>query len=106
MPSTARRSAMPALAEVDLAHAPICPDFLRRALHQDRALDQDGDALGEPEHEVHVVLDEEDDMNLVFRFAERITVLVEGSILVEGTTQEIGADRRVREVYLGEGGHG
>jgi len=45
-------------------------------------------------------------MNLVFRFAERITVLVEGSILVEGTPQEIAADRRVREVYLGEGEHG
>jgi len=48
----------------------------------------------------------EHDMNLVFRFAERITVLVEGSILVEGTPQEIAADRRVREVYLGEAGHG
>jgi branched-chain amino acid transport system ATP-binding protein len=48
----------------------------------------------------------EHDMNLVFRFAERITVLVEGSILVEGTPQEIAADARVREVYLGEGGHG
>ena len=44
----------------------------------------------------------EHDMDLVFRFAERITVLVEGSILVEGTPQEISADRRVREVYLGE----
>jgi len=44
----------------------------------------------------------EHDMNLVFRFAERITVLVEGAILVEGTPQEIAADRRVREVYLGE----
>ena len=48
----------------------------------------------------------EHDMNLVFRFAERITVLVEGSILVEGAPQEIAADRRVREVYLGEGTHG
>ncbi|TMB02776.1 MAG: ABC transporter ATP-binding protein [Deltaproteobacteria bacterium] len=48
----------------------------------------------------------EHDMNLVFRFAERITVLVEGSILVEGAPQEIAANPRVREVYLGEGGHG
>jgi branched-chain amino acid transport system ATP-binding protein len=48
----------------------------------------------------------EHDMNLVFRFAERITVLVDGAILVEGTPQEIGADRRVREVYLGEARHG
>jgi len=42
----------------------------------------------------------EHDMDLVFRFARRITVLVRGSILVEGTPAEIGADVRVREVYL------
>jgi branched-chain amino acid transport system ATP-binding protein len=48
----------------------------------------------------------EHDMNLVFRFAERITVLVEGSILVEGAPEEIASNPRVREVYLGEGGHG
>ncbi|MCC7060032.1 MAG: ABC transporter ATP-binding protein [Burkholderiaceae bacterium] len=44
----------------------------------------------------------EHDMGLVFRFAERITVLVAGSILVQGSPVEIAADRRVREVYLGE----
>ena len=44
----------------------------------------------------------EHDMDLVFRFAERITVLVRGSVLTEGTPDEIAADRRVREVYLGE----
>jgi len=43
----------------------------------------------------------EHDMNLVFRFAERITVLVAGAILVEGAPPEIQADPRVREVYLG-----
>jgi branched-chain amino acid transport system ATP-binding protein len=43
----------------------------------------------------------EHDMDLVFRFARRITVLVRGTILVEGTPQEIAADPRVREVYLG-----
>ena len=43
----------------------------------------------------------EHDMKLVFRFASRISVLVAGEILVEGTPQEIGADPRVREVYLG-----
>jgi branched-chain amino acid transport system ATP-binding protein len=44
----------------------------------------------------------EHDMDLVFRLAKRITVLVQGAILVEGTPPEIAADPRVREVYLGE----
>ena len=48
----------------------------------------------------------EHDMQLVFRFAERITVLVGGRLLTEGTPAEIAADRRVREVYLGEAEHG
>jgi branched-chain amino acid transport system ATP-binding protein len=48
----------------------------------------------------------EHDMELVFRFAERITVLVGGRILTEGTPEEIAADSRVREVYLGEAQHG
>ncbi len=43
----------------------------------------------------------EHDMDLVFRFASRIIVLVGGRILVEGAPQEIAADPRVREVYLG-----
>ncbi|HVA14443.1 MAG TPA: ABC transporter ATP-binding protein [Stellaceae bacterium] len=47
----------------------------------------------------------EHDMELVFRLARRITVLVQGAILVEGTPQEIAADPRVREVYLGERAH-
>jgi branched-chain amino acid transport system ATP-binding protein len=45
----------------------------------------------------------EHDMNLVFRFAKRIIVMVGGRILVEGTPEEIAADQRVREVYLGRG---
>ena len=48
----------------------------------------------------------EHDMELVFRFAERITVLVGGKVLTEGTPAEIAADPRVREVYLGEAQHG
>jgi branched-chain amino acid transport system ATP-binding protein len=48
----------------------------------------------------------EHDMELVFRFAERITVLVAGQVLTEGAPAEIAADPRVREVYLGEAQHG
>jgi branched-chain amino acid transport system ATP-binding protein len=47
----------------------------------------------------------EHDMDLVFRFASRITVLVQGAVLVEGAPQEIAGDRRVHEVYLGEAQH-
>jgi branched-chain amino acid transport system ATP-binding protein len=45
----------------------------------------------------------EHDMNLVFRFARRISVLVSGRIVAEGTPAEIASDDLVREVYLGQG---
>jgi branched-chain amino acid transport system ATP-binding protein len=48
----------------------------------------------------------EHDMDVVFRFARRITVLVQGEVLVEGPPDEIANDRRVHEVYLGEKHHG
>jgi ABC-type branched-subunit amino acid transport system ATPase component len=44
----------------------------------------------------------EHDMGLVFRFAQRITVLAAGAVLMEGEPQEVAADERVRSVYLGE----
>jgi branched-chain amino acid transport system ATP-binding protein len=47
----------------------------------------------------------EHDMDVVFRFASRIIVMVSGGILVEGTPQEIAADPQVREVYLGGAHH-
>jgi ABC-type uncharacterized transport system ATPase subunit len=40
-------------------------------------------------------------MSLVFRFAQRITVLVGGALLVEGTVDEVRANQQVRDVYLG-----
>jgi branched-chain amino acid transport system ATP-binding protein len=42
------------------------------------------------------------DMDLVFRVAKRITVLVGGRVLSEGPPDEIALDPRVRGVYLGE----
>ncbi|HEX9396083.1 MAG TPA: ABC transporter ATP-binding protein [Burkholderiales bacterium] len=48
----------------------------------------------------------EHDMDLVFRFAQRITVMVQGQVLVEGAPADIAADKRVRDVYLGEATHG
>jgi branched-chain amino acid transport system ATP-binding protein len=44
----------------------------------------------------------EHDMDLVFRFARRITVLAAGAVLMEGTPEEVARDQRVRDVYLGE----
>ncbi|AMJ60289.1 ABC transporter ATP-binding protein [Bosea sp. PAMC 26642] len=47
----------------------------------------------------------EHDMDLVFRFATRITVLVNGRILAEGTPDDMARDPAVRHAYLGEGAH-
>ena len=44
----------------------------------------------------------EHDMDLVFRFAQRITVMVQGFVLCEGTPTEIAEDPRVQKVYLGQ----
>jgi branched-chain amino acid transport system ATP-binding protein len=48
----------------------------------------------------------EHDMDLVFNFADRISVLVAGRLLTEGAPETIAADERVRAVYLGEDAHG
>ncbi|MDO9709469.1 ABC transporter ATP-binding protein [Paracraurococcus lichenis] len=84
-----------------------------------RVLLLDEPAAGVPPGESRAVLDAvaalprdvtvlliEHDMDLVFRFAERITVLAQGAVLVEGPPAEIARDPRVREVYLGEAAHG
>jgi branched-chain amino acid transport system ATP-binding protein len=44
----------------------------------------------------------EHDMDLVFGFADRISVLVNGSLFAEGTPEEVARDDRVKAVYLGE----
>jgi branched-chain amino acid transport system ATP-binding protein len=47
----------------------------------------------------------EHDMKLVARFAQRISVLVAGQIVVEGTPQEIASNSFVRDIYLGHRHH-
>jgi ABC-type branched-subunit amino acid transport system ATPase component len=79
-----------------------------------RVLLLDEPAAGIPSAESHILLDAiaglpkeiavliiEHDMDLVFRFAERITVMVSGAIFAEGPPAEIAANREVRAVYLG-----
>lgn len=78
----------------------------------------DEPAAGVPEDERHDVLDSvaalpedvtvlliEHDMELVFSFADRISVLVQGRLFAEGSVEDIAGDPRVRSVYLGEDAH-
>ncbi len=78
----------------------------------------DEPAAGVPSAESYLILDVldglppeiailiiEHDMEVVFRFADRVTVLVDGAVLVEGRPDEIAADPEVRAVYLGEQGN-
>ena len=45
-------------------------------------------------------------MDIVFSFASRIIVLVSGGVLLEAEPDVVRSDPRVREVYLGQAGHG
>jgi ABC-type branched-subunit amino acid transport system ATPase component len=80
-----------------------------------RVLLLDEPAAGVPEAERHELLATvaalprevsvlliEHDMDLVFSFADRITVLVNGALFTSGTVEEVSNDPRVRAVYLGE----
>jgi branched-chain amino acid transport system ATP-binding protein len=82
---------------------------------QPRVLLLDEPAAGVPSHEVHVfheainrlpadiaVLIIEHDMDVIFRFAREIVVLVRGSVLTRGTPTEISGNPEVRAVYLGK----
>ncbi|WP_345797746.1 ABC transporter ATP-binding protein [Castellaniella sp. MT123] len=59
------------------------------------------DTIAQLPRDVTILLIEHD-MNLVFRFAERISVLVSGALLLEDTPEVIAHHPRVKEVYLGE----
>jgi branched-chain amino acid transport system ATP-binding protein len=53
------------------------------------------------EHGLSILLVEHD-MRVVFHLADRIMVMAEGSVLAEGTPDEIAADERVQSAYLGQ----
>ena len=44
----------------------------------------------------------EHDMNLVFKFAEKITVLHQGRVIADGPPADVRRDPEVKRVYLGE----
>jgi ABC-type branched-subunit amino acid transport system ATPase component len=58
--------------------------------------------IGELPADVTVLLIEHD-MDLVFSFADRISVLVNGGLLLDGAPEQVARDPRVKAVYLGEG---
>jgi ABC-type branched-subunit amino acid transport system ATPase component len=79
----------------------------------------DEPAAGVPSAESHIILDAieslptqigvliiDHDMDLVFRFAREITVLVSGGVFATGSPREIAADPDVRAVYLGQAARG
>jgi branched-chain amino acid transport system ATP-binding protein len=85
---------------------------------QPKVLLLDEPAAGVPEAERRDLLDTvaalpddvavlliEHDMDVVFRFATRISVLVNGKILTEGDPRAVAADPRVKAAYLGEAAH-
>jgi len=63
------------------------------------------DAVAALPDDVTVLLIEHD-MDIVFSFADRISVLVNGALFVEGPPEQVAADPRVKAVYLGEEAHG
>ncbi|MFL5064596.1 MAG: ABC transporter ATP-binding protein [Xanthobacteraceae bacterium] len=80
-----------------------------------RVLLLDEPAAGVPEAERHEILTTvaslpkdvtvlliEHDMDLVFSFADRISVLVNGALFADGTPDAVARDARVKAVYLGE----
>lgn len=62
------------------------------------------ETLAELPRDVSILLIEHD-MDLVFAYADRITVLVNGALFADGTVAEIMSDPRVQEVYLGSDEH-
>src|ERR1700692_2821986 len=79
----------------------------------------DAAAAGVPSAESHIILDAiealpkdiavliiEHDMDVVFRFAKHVTVMVSGAVFASGAPRDIEATPQVRAVYLGQAGRG
>jgi len=58
-------------------------------------------ALGRLSADIAILIIEHD-MDVVFRFAHEIVVLVQGRVLMRGMPETVSADPRVRAVYLGK----
>jgi ABC-type branched-subunit amino acid transport system ATPase component len=110
------------LTDVMLERVAVLPYGKQRLLEialafacRPRVLLLDEPAAGVPEAERHellatiealpaevTVLLIEHDMDLVFSFADRISVLVNGALFVDGAPEDVARDPRVKAVYLGE----
>jgi ABC-type branched-subunit amino acid transport system ATPase component/ABC-type branched-subunit amino acid transport system permease subunit len=47
----------------------------------------------------------EHDIDRVFQIADHVTVMNEGSVLIDGTVEDARSSKRVQEVYIGSGAH-
>ena len=62
------------------------------------------DLLLELDRSITLVLIEHD-MDIALRVAEQVTMMHDGRVIVEGTTDEIRANQLVHDLYLGRGSH-
>jgi ABC-type branched-subunit amino acid transport system ATPase component len=113
------------LGEAARTHVEVLPYGIQRMVElgvalalEPRVLLLDEPAAGVPRADVGLLFDAidrlpasmavlliEHDIDLVFRFATRVAVMVAGALLVEGTPNEIAAHAEVRALYLGEHTH-
>jgi branched-chain amino acid transport system ATP-binding protein len=82
----------PELLLLDEPTAGMSPDETYQTGEMIRRLNGDGMTILVVEH----------DMAFIRQIAHRVTVLHFGAVLVEGTMDEVSADPRVAEVYLGK----